>query len=296
MWSTEDVSRLRAYACPSCGAGIVCDDTTAAASCPYCGSRTIVPGNLSGQLKPDYVLPFKLDREAAKKALLDYYRKKRLLPKTFSEANHIGEIKGVYAPFWLYDGDAEADICYHATKVKSQISGDYKITHTDHYRVTRQGNIAFRKVPVDGSSKMPDNHMDSIEPYAYADLKPFSTGYLPGFLAEKYDEDAAVCAGRANKRISTSTETVFAATTKEYATVKKEYSNITLTKSGVKYALMPVWLLSTKWNGGNYLFAMNGQTGKLIGDLPVDRGRYWSWFARIALPIAAVLAVLLFMI
>jgi len=59
---------------------------------------------------------------------------------------------------------------------------------------------------------------------------------------------------------------------------------------------MPVWLLSTKWNGQNFLFAMNGQTGKLIGDLPVDKGRYWGWFMKIALPVAAVLAVLLFVV
>ena len=62
-----------------------------------------------------------------------------------------------------------------------------------------------------------------------------------------------------------------------------------------QYALLPVWMLSTRWNGKSFLFAMNGQTGKLIGDLPVSKGRYWGWFGAIAGPLAAVLAALLFL-
>ena len=287
---------MRSYTCPSCAAGIVCDDTTAATSCPYCGNQTVIPGNLSGQLKPDFVIPFKLDKNAAMEALKKYYAKKRLLPKGFLKANQIEEIKGIYAPFWLFDGETEADMRFRATRVRTYTSGGYRVTKTDHYRVTRQGSISFEKVPVDGSSKMPDAHMDAIEPYSYGELKPFSTAYLPGFLAEKYDEDAQMCSTRANKRINRSTELAFAATTAVYSTLTQEYSNIVLKKGDVKYALLPVWMLSIKWNGKNFLFAMNGQTGKLVGNLPIDKGRYWSWFARISLPIAAVLAVLLFVL
>jgi hypothetical protein len=141
---------------------------------------------------------------------------------------------------------------------------------------------------------MPDAHMDAIEPFDYRDLKPFSTAYLPGFLADKYDEDAEVCSKRANGRIIASTEDAFAATAVGYTTLIREYCNINLKRGDVKYALLPVWLLSTKWKGKNFLFAMNGQTGKLVGDLPVDWGRYWGWFFKIALPIAAVLAILSF--
>ncbi|MDR0490799.1 MAG: hypothetical protein LBH28_06105 [Oscillospiraceae bacterium] len=185
---------------------------------------------------------------------------------------------------------------FRATIVKSYTRGDYRITETDHYRVTREGGVAFEKVPVDGSSKMPDAHMDAIEPFDYGELKPFSTAYLPGFLADKYDEDAEMCSKRANERIVASTERAFASTASGYTTLTREYSHIDLKKGDIKYALMPVWLLSTKWKGKDFLFAMNGQTGKLIGDLPVDRGKYWSWFAGIALPIAAVLAALFFFI
>ena len=295
-YSEEEAAHLRGYSCPSCGAEIICDDTTAATSCPYCGNPTVVPGQLSDELRPDYVIPFKLEKNAAIEALKKYYKGKKFLPKNFCDGNHIEEIKGVYVPFWLYDGEADASMRFRCTRSNSYTSGDYRITDTDHYRVTRDGSVAFEKVPADASSKMPNAHMDSIEPFDYGDLKPFSSAYLPGFMADKYDEDAEFCSKRANERIINSTDQVMRGTVTGYSTVTREYLSINLKSGDVKYALLPVWLLSTKWQDQNFLFAMNGQTGKLIGDLPVDKGRYWSWFFKIAGPIAAVLAVLLLVV
>ena len=295
-WSAEEAARMRGDSCPSCGAEIICDATTAATSCPYCGNPTIVPGQFAGQLKPDCVIPFKLDKSAAMQALAKHYKGKKFLPKSFAAKNHIEEIKGIYVPFWLFDGEADASMRFQATKVHKHTQGDYSVTDTDHYRVVREGRIAFEKVPVDGSSKMPDAHMDAVEPFEYGELKPFSSAYLPGYLADKYDVDAAVCGERANERIRASTQSAFAATASGYTTLEPEYSSINLKRGNVRYALMPIWLLSTKWHGNGYLFAMNGQTGKLIGDLPVDKGKYWAWFAGIALSLAGILAVLLFVI
>ena len=294
-FSEEEAKHLRSYSCPSCAAEIICDDTTAATSCPYCGNSTIIPGQLRGELKPDYVIPFKFDKKAAVQALKEFCKGKRLLPKNFSDENHLEEVKGIYVPFWLYNGEAEAAMRFRATKMSTHILGDYMITNIDHYRVTREGSISFEKVPVDGSSKIADEHMDSIEPFNYSDLVSFSSAYLPGFLAERYDEDAETCSKRANERIFSSTEKAFLGTISGYSTLTREYSNVDLKKGDVKYALMPVWLLSTRWKDKNFLFAMNGQTGKIIGDLPVDAGRYWSWIFMIAVPIAALLAVILFL-
>ena len=244
-----DAEGMRTYSCPSCGAELLCEATTAATSCPYCGNPTVVPGQFSGILKPDYVLPFKLSKEDAIKALKKHYLKKPLLPSTFSKANHLEEIKGVYVPFWMYDGKASGSAQFHATQVHTYTSGDYEITETSHYDVRRAGSLGFEKIPVDASSKMPDDYMDSIEPYDYSDLKPFSTAYLPGFLADKYDVSV---------------------------------EDIYLKRGKVHYALLPVWLLNTKWEGKDFLFAMNGQTGKLVGNLPVSTKRVIGLFAAIA--------------
>ena len=157
-----DAEKLRVYSCPSCGAELICDETTSATSCPYCGNNTIVPGQFSGALKPDYVLPFKLDKAAAVAALKKHYGGKKLLPKAFSNENHIEEVKGVYVPFWLYDGSAEVDVRCHGTKVSGYSTARENVTVTNHYDVRRAGTVRFERVPVDASSKMPDDHMDAL--------------------------------------------------------------------------------------------------------------------------------------
>ena len=282
-----DAGSMKAYCCPSCGAELLCDATTAATSCPYCGNPSVIPGQFTGILKPDFVLPFKLSKEDAIKALKKHYLKKPLLPSTFSKANHLEEIKGVYVPFWMYDGEASGSAQFHATTVHKYTSGDYEITETNHYDVRRAGSIGFEKVPVDASSKMPDDYMDSIEPYDYTDLKPFSTAYLPGFLADKYDVSAEDSIERANKRIRRSTEETFQQTVTGYDSVKVESSSIQLHGGKAKYALFPVWLLSTSWRGENYLFAMNGQTGRFVGDLPVDKGAARKWMLGLTAALSA---------
>ena len=288
-----DPEGMKAYSCPSCGAELVCDETTVATSCPYCGNPSIVPGQFAGMRKPDYVLPFKLDKKAAEDALRQYYKGKKLLPKAFSAENHIQEIKGVYVPFWLYDGEADADVSYAATRVFTTTRGNERITTTEHYQVRRAGTVRFERIPVDASSKMPDEHMDSIEPFDYSELKPFSTAYLPGYLADKYDEDAEKCAQRADRRAKATALDVMNNSVKGYATCIPTRENVRLRRGSVKYALMPVWMLSTQWKGQNFLFAMNGQTGRLIGDLPISKGRLLGWFAGISLPLMAVLYLLM---
>ena len=194
-WDTSDISDnwgkdaagMKSYNCPSCGAELICDETTAATSCPYCGNPTVVPGQFSGVLKPDYVIPFKVGKKEAIEKLKMHYKGRPYLPKSFKDDNHIEEIQGVYVPFWMFDGKASGEASYKATTSKVYEKGDEEITETRHYEVSRAGSIGFEKIPVDASSKMPDDHMDSIEPYDYSGLKEFSTAYLPGFLADKYD-------------------------------------------------------------------------------------------------------------
>ena len=292
-WDLEGEG-LKAYNCPSCGAELILDETTAATSCPYCGNPSIIPGVFSQTLKPDCLIPFKLSKDDAVRALKNYYKGKKLLPKAFADQNHIEEIKGVYVPFWLFDGQADADMQFHGTRVYTSIRGDYQFTTTEHYRVRRAGTVDFNMIPVDASSKMPDNHMDAVEPFDYSEMVDFSTAYLPGYMANKYDVSVEECAKRADERAINSAVSMVQQTASGYATCVLEAKRVNVRRGGVKYALLPVWMLSTRWRGQNYLFAMNGQTGKLIGDLPVDMGRFWGWFAKIALPIAAVLAFLLY--
>ena len=291
-WGT-DAEGMRVYNCPSCGAQLICDETTAATSCPYCDNPTIVPGQFSGMLKPDYVIPFKLKKEQAIAALKKHYEGKVLLPNAFKSNNHLEEIKGIYVPFWLFDGAAEGSVQYEATKVRKYRSGDYEITDTSYYDVQRAGRVNFEKIPVDGSKKMPDDYMDSLEPYDYSELKPFSTAYLPGYMADKYDVTVEESSKRADTRAENTTADCMRNTVSGYVGVIEKNRNIQLKRGEVKYALLPVWILNTKWNGKKYLFAMNGQTGKFVGDLPVDKNKKTRIFAAVYGITALVIAVIM---
>ena len=300
-WDTSDLSRdwgaeadgLRVYSCPSCGAELICDQSTAATACPYCGNPAIVPGQFSGALRPDYILPFRLSKDDAVQALRAHYKGKPFLPRSFTSANHIEQIQGVYVPFWLFDGGAEGAASYRASNTNVYETGDYEITETRHYHVVRAGSLAFEKIPVDASSKMPDDHMDSIEPFDYAQLRPFSTAYLPGYLADKYDVTIDDSRDRADTRCRETLAQALRDTVTGYGACVTEREDIALRRGKVHYALLPVWMLSTKWNGQDFLFAMNGQTGKLVGDLPTDRGRFWGMFAAIAAPLTVALTAIL---
>lgn len=277
-WLADDTERLCTYVCRSCGGEIVGDETTAATSCPFCGNHVVMENKLSGQLKPDLVIPFRLDKNAAVANLKKHFSGKRLLPKAFKDENRLDEIQGVYVPFWLFDTDVRANIRYRATRIRTWSDSRYDYTETSHYAVSRGGTLGFDHVPVDGSSKMANDLTESLEPYDLSEAVDFNAAYLAGYLANRYDVGQEESTERANERVKRSTERAFGETVNGYATLVPESSNIRLSNGKVRYALFPVWILNTNTNGKTYTFAMNGQTGKLVGDLPCDTKAAWKWF------------------
>lgn len=273
----EAIDGLEVFICKSCGGELMTDENTAATKCPYCGNPIVLGGRLAGALKPDYVIPFKVSKEDAKKRLKEFMRKKKLLPKSFASNSHLDEIKGVYVPFWLFDADADAKINYTATRVKTWADRNYQYTQTQYFRLYREGSVGFDNVPVDGSKRMADDMMESIEPFDFSAAKDFQTAYLSGYLADKYDVSAKQSKDRANSRIKRTTESIFSDTVRGYATVTPDSSTIDLKNAKAKYALFPVWLLTSTYKGKQYQFAMNGQTGKFVGNMPMDKEAYWKW-------------------
>lgn len=259
------------YVCESCGGEIIAEKTMGASSCPYCGNPVIVMKQFGGMIKPEMVIPFKLDKKDAEQKLKEHLQGKILLPGLFRTENRIKEVKGLYVPFWLFDADADADIQYKATKLRTWTTGSYRYEETSHYMIKRAGNISFEKVPADGSKKMDDELMESIEPFHYDEAVPFKTAYLAGYMADRYDVSSEERSIRANERMRESTISKFRDTVTGYDTVTADHTNISLNQGKIYYALLPVWVLSTQYKGKIFTFAMNGQTGKFIGDLPWDR-------------------------
>jgi len=296
-WAEGEQQGMAVYTCNSCAGEIVGDETLGATSCPFCGNPVVMTSKFSGTLRPDIVIPFQLDKAAALKALQGHYLGKRLLPQAFKDKNHLDEVKGVYVPFWLFDADTDAHVDYNATRIRRWSDSKFNYTETSTFRVVREGGIGFADVPVDGSSVMDDTLMESIEPFSMKDAVDFKTAYLAGYFANKYDRNADQSVDRANERIRNSTEAAFASTVTGYDTVTPRNASIQLKSGGVKYALLPVWVLGTSWQGKNYIFAMNGQTGKFVGNMPLDKKAYRNWFAKIfGVAAAALLAVSLLIV
>lgn len=289
----SDSAHMRAYNCTNCGAELICDDTTAATSCPYCGNPAVIPSKFAGVDRPDYVIPFKVDKKQAVNAFKEYYKGRKLLPSSFESQNHIEEIKGVYVPFWMFSGRIEGSAQYEAYEEDKRRVGDEEIVTRKYYDVHREGEMSFEKIPVDASTKMPDDLMDSIEPFDYKEMRPFAMEYMPGFLANKYDVAKEESRKRADDRARQSFRSALRNSVKNYnnVTVKSQSEEIHPEKA--EYGMLPVWLLSTNFEDKNYLFAMNGQSGKMIGDLPVSKFKLAAWVIGV---FAAVFAVMHFLI
>lgn len=285
-----------AYSCPSCGGEILGDETTAATECPFCGNPTVITQRLTGEFKPDYVIPFKITKDEAVKALEKLYNGKKLLPNAFTKDNRVKKVTGMYVPYWICDCVASGDIHYNATRVHTFSDGRFITTRTDHFKVLRGGTVAFDNIPQDGTTKLEGVHTESIEPYDYSEMIPFSNQYLSGYFADRYDVPSADVLDRVAERAKASVEEKFRNTVDGYATVSTAASNLSVQNGDVHFALLPVWMLNTKWNGKIYTFAMNGQTGKVVGDLPVDKGKFWKrvlMFSAIFAAVGAVIALFL---
>lgn len=265
---------LDVYRCPNCNANIIADKNTTATFCVYCGSTSIIKERLVGEFKPSKIIPFKTTKEEAIQSFKNFKKGKLFAPDDFNKEENIQKITGVYIPFWAYNCSTQADLDFSAKKITRWRSGNYRYTKTDSYLVNRTGNMKFDKVPVDGSRKFDDDTMDSIEPFLYEDLKDFNLSYLSGFLSEKYDVNIEEASIRANTRISNTVIEEFKSTIKHYNTVNLSNSKIDVDTNEAEYILLPVWMLNIKYNGIPYLFAMNGQTGKMIGDIPIDNKKF----------------------
>ncbi|MBO6148812.1 MAG: hypothetical protein J6O55_05670 [Lachnospiraceae bacterium] len=276
---TDENGKMTGFSCPSCGAEIVADEGTGATECPYCGNQAIVPQAFEGVYKPDCMIPFKIDRKGAENALQDFYKGKALLPDDFSKGNRVKKIQGVYVPFWLMSCHAEGKMTFDAEKVKRWNDRKYDYVKRDHYLLNREGGMDFTRIPSDGSKQMDDATMDSLEPFDYKDFVPYEKAYFSGYLANRYDVEAEEVLPHVRERIEKSVSESLYGTTSGFESVETKSQSITTSDSKTEYAMLPVWMLSTKYEDKVYTFAMNGQTGKMVGELPIDKGKCVKYFA-----------------
>lgn len=292
--TTFSEDEAKQYNCNNCGAVIITEADTTATNCSFCGAGVVLGDRLSGDLAPVKVIPFTISKEEARAAFRKWCRNGRLTPKGFMSANRIKGITGLYVPFWLYDLDSKAKVKAVGTKVRTYTRGNYIYTEKKFYDVYRDIDLSYVKVPVDASEKLDDELMDKLEPYDYQEFKDFKTPYLAGYIAEKYNFSDEELFARVKSKVEPYIESYTRSTIRGYSSVNYKSKNIRTKKKNAYYVLLPVWMVYYDFDKQEHTFAMNGQTGKVVGKPPISIGKVASWFGGIAATTFVALKVISF--
>ncbi len=286
----EDSNNYVSYKCQSCGAEIVADPETAATFCIYCGNTAILKSKLDGKFAPDYVLPFKKTKEDAINAFKSLNKGRPLMPKFFNKEENIEKIKGVYIPFWLYNVDVSGELNVKGTNVTSWTTGNISYTKTDTYSKIREGTVVFKRIPVDGASRFDNDIMNTIEPFNYNEMVDYNHAYLSGFYAERYDEEGEKVYKEVASRAKTTATNVMKNDGRGYSTEVILSNTLEPKEVSKEYAMLPVWMVNIKFNGKMHTFAMNGQTGEFVGNIPIS-GKKTVLYTIICFIIYALIAL-----
>lgn len=286
------VEEADVYRCKSCGAEIVADSNTTATFCVYCGNTAILKERIQNSRVPDLIIPFQKVKDDAVKAFEGVVKHKPLVPKAFKRKENINKIMGIYIPFWAYDFDVSGTATFNAKDVHSWSDTTFHYTKTDTFMTEVEGHMHYDKVLADGSSRFPDALMDSLEPFQYKDLIPYNHAFLSGFLAEKFDvlEDTAI--ERAKERTMNTSVSLLQEEVRHQTSMLAS-NNLTVNKADSDYIMLPVFMVNIKYRDKMYTFAMNGQTGKIVGDLPLGRKEVILW-SLLILILSSLVFILLF--
>lgn len=273
------------YSCPSCGAEIVADDTTTATFCYYCHNPVVLSGKMTGDMLPDYIVPFQIDRKDAEQKFLDFVGKKRFIPKAFFNKKQIELLSGVYFPFWVCDSKSDAALSGEARSSYSWRTGNIEYTETKHYAVERRGEIELIEMTKNALKKANHQLIDGVMPYNLQEAKSFQMGYLSGFLAESRDIPYMDFDEETDREIKEYGERLIRNTVSGYGSVSVHSCDIETKEKIWSYVYLPVWTITYKGKDGKvYYYSLNGQTGKVYGELPISQSRIW----RLAGAIGAV--------
>lgn len=259
------------YKCDNCGAEVVTSETTMATTCAYCGRAISITNKTAGDFRPDKVVPFKINKEKATEIYKKYIKSSKLTPKLFSEEQTIQKMQGLYVPFFLHSAKLDATANIDAENIKSSRRGDDKVEHHSVYRIDMDMSGVYENIPTDASKKIDNKMMDNLEPFDLKTLTPFNPAFMAGYFAEQPDEKAEDTIDRATERMEAAIKEKMKETAGNYSTKTISYYNGDFSEKSAQYAMLPVWLLNVEYQDKMYTFAINGDTGKSVGKLPISK-------------------------
>ena len=283
----KKMGKMDVYHCKNCGAEIMADETVTATFCVYCGSTAILKDKIDDGIAPNLIIPFKKVKEDAVKAFSELTKRKPLMPKEFKEIRNIEKISGVYIPFWSYDLQANGNMSFLSSDVRywSDSKNDY--TEVTKYTVDTEGHFEYAGVLAD--------LMDSLEPFDYKELTKYNHAYLSGFMAEKYDVLEEDGLKRATERTMNTCTQILSSKIRHQSNVLQN-NNMNIIKTGYNYLMLPVWMVSVNYKGKGYIFAMNGQTGKIVGNIPIGVKESVLWSILLFVVFFIVTTVVLYFV
>ena len=282
------------YHCPSCGANIVTDETTVATNCYYCNNPIVMSGKLESSQMPTKVIPFRVDKKKALESFESWIKTKKFVPKSFfNDKQEIEEINGVYFPYWLYNTNVLVDIDREGSRTYTRTEGDYRVTYRKDFRIVRKGDIDVKNLPKLALAKSNKVLVESVYPFDFNNAINFDSSYLSGFVAEKKDiEKEALMNSIEDDVYKYSTKVVRDSMTGESVNVVN--NDFTIGQGSFEYAMLPVWAYNDRDSNKHFFFSVNGQTGKVVGKLPIDNAKLYLSGLMAILPIFLIINAILY--
>lgn len=280
--SKENIKKkLNSYYCKSCGAQVITDDTTTATFCYYCHNPVIISNRLEGEFLPEKIIPFTLNKDKAQKTFLDWVGNKRFVPRDFTSSSQLEKITGIYIPYWWVDYKGNIDYIGEGRKIRVWRSGSREYTETKKYEILRKGQIDINNVGELAFTKIDGDLLYGIGPYNEKEAIPFSMPYLSGFFAEQYNMGKEEVAPIIEEEVNKYYNYLISESIQGYTNIRKIKNNINIDSEKWNYTLLPAWILTYKYKGKTYVFAVNGQTGKPYGELPLSSNKMAKAFGII---------------
>ena len=269
--NSEIVEDMAVYECKNCGGEVVALKTTMATICPYCGEAISITSKSVGEFRPEICIPFQKDKKTAMELYKNYVSKSFLTPKAFKEQSVIEKIQGLFVPFHLHTINDRASHVFRGERVTSSRVGYDKVTTHRIYNLSVEANGEFERIPTDAAVGIQNEMMDALEPFDYNGLEAYNPAYMAGFLAEQRDDDPVKMDERAEERVKEGMETRARGAFSGCLGMNLVNKNDVIESHKSEYAMLPVWLLNVNHEGVKYTFAINGQSGKVVGKLPIDK-------------------------
>ncbi len=276
------------FTCTQCGGEILSDSDTAITFCSFCGSSMELAGRTVSLMAPSYIVPFKKSKEECKELYKSFIKKAIFAPAYMKEEAQVEKFRGIYMPYWTYSFKYDGIVPMKGHTERR--SGDYIVK--SHYNMNTDMNINYRGVSFDASSSFSDVYSEAIAPYRMSDCVEFSTAYMAGFYADTADVSSNTYEAKAKEVIGKDVNAIALnnnSELKKYHVSSGDNSvSVLLNKEDEKMAYFPVWFMSTKHNDKVSYAVINGQTGKVAADIPIDFTKYILGSVILAVPFALI--------